>query len=79
MPQTQQLDRPWLVAVWPGMGHVALSAGYYLMSKLGMSLFAELSSREVFDIDAAIVKDGLVQPPEPPKPSVRVEGTAGRT
>ena len=29
-----KLKNPWLVAVWPGMGHVAMSAGYYLMAKL---------------------------------------------
>ena len=27
MPDTPNLNRPWLVAVWPGMGHVALNAG----------------------------------------------------
>ena len=26
-----KLNRPWLVAVWPGMGNVALSAGFYLI------------------------------------------------
>ncbi|SMP43453.1 hypothetical protein SAMN06265222_101938 [Neorhodopirellula lusitana] len=61
MTEERKLDHPWLIAVWPGMGHVALSAGYYLMSKLGMSQFAELSAGELFDIDAAIVKEGLVQ------------------
>ena len=32
------LNHPWLIAVWPGMGHVAISAGYYLMAKLEMEL-----------------------------------------
>jgi uncharacterized protein len=67
MTDTPKLDRPWLIAVWPGMGHVALSAGYYLMSKLGMNQFAELSAGELFDVDAAIVKDGLVQKPHRPR------------
>lgn len=67
MTDSPQLDRPWLIAVWPGMGHVALSAGYYLMSKLGMSQFAELSAGELFDVDVAIVKDGLVQIPHRPR------------
>jgi proteasome assembly chaperone (PAC2) family protein len=62
-----QLERPWLIAVWPGMGQVALSAGYYLMSKLGMNQFAELSAGELFDVDVAIVKDGLVQKPHRPR------------
>ena len=42
MAEEQKLNRPWLVAVWPGMGQVAISAGYYLMAKLGMHLLAEL-------------------------------------
>ena len=36
-----KLNQPWMVAVWPGMGHVAISAGYYLMAKLGMHILAE--------------------------------------
>ena len=67
MTDAPQLDRPWLIAVWPGMGHVALNAGYYLMSKLGMNQIAELSADALFDVDVAIVKDGLVQPPERPR------------
>ena len=67
MTHSEPLNHPWLVAVWPGMGHVALSAGYYLMSKLGMSQFAELSTEGVFDVDAAIVKKGLIQPPHLPR------------
>ena len=39
-----RLNKPWLVAVWPGMGHVAISAGYYLMAKLGMHRLAEFSA-----------------------------------
>ena len=31
-PQTPPLDRPWLVAAWPGMGHVAFNAGVYLLA-----------------------------------------------
>jgi proteasome assembly chaperone (PAC2) family protein len=42
------------------MGHVALSAGYYLMAKLGMHQVAEFSARELFDVDHVEVKDGLI-------------------
>lgn len=66
MPETPQLDHPHLIAVWPGMGQVALGAGYYLMSKLGMQQFAELRTEGVFDVDAAIVNNGIVQRPEHP-------------
>lgn len=56
-----KLNRPWLVAVWPGMGNVAISAGYYLMAKLGMHLFAEFSARELFDVEHVEVKGGLIR------------------
>lgn len=26
--QTPELKKPWMVAVWPGMGHVATTAGF---------------------------------------------------
>jgi proteasome assembly chaperone (PAC2) family protein len=61
MPNQLKLVNPWMVAVWPGMGHVAISAGYYLMAKLGMHGLAELSPRELFDIDRVEVKTGLIQ------------------
>ena len=60
MPEIPKLRNPWLVAVWPGMGHVALSAGYYLMAKLGMHLLAEFSPRELFDAEHVEVKGGLI-------------------
>jgi uncharacterized protein len=61
MADEPKLIRPWLVAVWPGMGHVASSAGYYLMAKLDMHGLAEFSPRELFDIDHVEVKAGLIQ------------------
>lgn len=61
------LDDPWLVAVWPGMGHVALAAGYYLLAKLEMSMLAEFSSRELFDIENVEVKGGLIVPGRLPR------------
>jgi len=61
MSEEPQLTKPWLVAVWPGMGHVAISAGYYLMAKLGMHVMAEFSQRELFDVEHVEVKNGLIQ------------------
>jgi uncharacterized protein len=67
-PQTEyqlssgpQFNRPWLVAVWPGMGHVAISAGYYLLAKLGMHVLAEFAPSMLFDVDHVDVKDGLIR------------------
>lgn len=34
MAEEMKLNDPWLVAVWPGMGNVALNAGVYLLAKL---------------------------------------------
>ena len=61
MPDKPVLNHPWLVAVWPGMGNVAVSAGYYLMAKLEMHQLAEFSARELFDLDHIEVKGGLIR------------------
>jgi uncharacterized protein len=67
MANTTKLKEPWLIAVWPGMGHVALSAGYYLLAKLGMHLLSELPASDLFDVDQVEVKLGRVQPPQRPR------------
>jgi proteasome assembly chaperone (PAC2) family protein len=61
MAEPLKLNHPWLVAVWPGMGHVALNAGYYLLAKLGMHVIAEYEARELFDVDHVEVKEGIIQ------------------
>ena len=61
MAKQLKLNHPWLVAVWPGMGNVALSAGYYLMAKLEMHLIAEFEARDLFDVDSVEVKEGIIQ------------------
>lgn len=58
----KDLESPWLIAVWPGMGNVGLTAGYYLMANLGMELVAEYSPPDQFDIDYVEVEDGLIHP-----------------
>jgi proteasome assembly chaperone (PAC2) family protein len=60
MTEIPKLNDPWMVAVWPGMGHVAISAGYYLMAKLGMHLLAEFSADDLADINHVEVKGGLI-------------------
>lgn len=55
-----------LVAVWPGMGNVALTAGYYLMSRLRMTETEPLPARDLFDPEFVTIKDGLVLPGSPP-------------
>jgi proteasome assembly chaperone (PAC2) family protein len=62
MAQSKQfLNDPWLLAAWPGMGAVAISADYYLMAKLGMHLLAEIPAPEFFDLEHVEVKGGLIQ------------------
>jgi proteasome assembly chaperone (PAC2) family protein len=67
MAEKLQLNHPWLVAVWPGMGHVALNAGVYLLAKLGMTVVAEYESSDLFDIDHVEVKGGIIQTPRRPR------------
>jgi proteasome assembly chaperone (PAC2) family protein len=61
MPKQHSLNHPWLVAAWPGMGHVALNAGVYLLAKLGMDVIAEFEAADLFDVDHVEVKEGIVQ------------------
>lgn len=62
MSMEPELKNPWMIAVWPGMGNVALTAGYYLMAKLDMELLEELDSGdyelEQVEIDEGIMKIG---------------------
>lgn len=67
MSETPKLNRPWFVAVWPGMGHVALNAGVYLLAKLGMTAVAEFEAGELFDVNAVEVKGGVIQPARRPR------------
>jgi proteasome assembly chaperone (PAC2) family protein len=61
MADELKLEKPWLVAVWPGMGHVAIQAGYYLVTKLVMHVMAEFSAHELFDVEHVEVKGGLIR------------------
>jgi hypothetical protein len=60
MTAEEKLHDPWLVAVWPGMGGVSITAGYYLMAKLGMHLLLEFPATDYFDVGQIEVKDGLI-------------------
>jgi proteasome assembly chaperone (PAC2) family protein len=61
MAEGLKLNHPWLVAVWPGMGNVALNAGYYLLAKLGMHVIAEYEASDLFDVNHVEVKEGIIQ------------------
>jgi proteasome assembly chaperone (PAC2) family protein len=61
MTEKLELNDPWLLAVWPGMGHVALNAGLYLVAKLAMRQIAHLSSRDLFDVEHIEIEEGIVK------------------
>jgi len=65
--QNKKLNDPILVAAWPGMGHVAMTACYYLIAKLEMEFRAEYATSDLFDVDHVAVESGLVQPFRYPK------------
>lgn len=67
MNETMSLHRPWLVAVWPGMGNVGVAAGYYLMAKLKAQQFAEFATPDLYDVDHVEVKSGLILPTRLPR------------
>lgn len=60
MANPENLKAPWLVAAWPGMGGVGITAAYYLMAKLGMHLLTEFPARELFELETIEVNDGLI-------------------
>jgi uncharacterized protein len=61
-----ELKKPCLVAAWPGMGNVALTAVHYLKDKLGATPLGELTSTEYFAPTGAIVAKQVILPPERP-------------
>ncbi len=67
MAEIPTLHHPWLIAVWPGMGHVALNAGVYLLAKLGMTAVAEFEGGDLFDVAQVEVSEGVIQPARRPR------------
>ena len=55
-----------LLAGWPGMGNVGLTAVQYIRTKVGAQPFAEIDSSDYFTPDAVVVERGLVKFPEMP-------------
>jgi proteasome assembly chaperone (PAC2) family protein len=55
-----------LVAVWPGMGSVASTAGFYLMSKLKLKESTDWPNAGLVDPDHVEIQGGLIQPGKPP-------------
>ena len=62
-----ELENPWLVTAWPGMGAVAHVAGKYLVHKLGARRIADVPADDFFDIASVRVKGGVVELGDPPE------------
>jgi predicted ATP-grasp superfamily ATP-dependent carboligase len=62
MTEPLRFKAPWMVAVWPGMGHIAINAGFYLAAKLEMRNFASVAPGEPWEVENVEVERGIVQP-----------------
>jgi hypothetical protein len=67
MGESVKLREPWLVAIWPGMGSVALLAGSYLLQKLDAEQLGELDTEDLFELDSVDVKKGVVSAGQVPR------------
>jgi len=62
-----ELNSPFLVAAWPGMGNVALKAATYLREKLKAEEFGEIEPGGFFHPVGAYIKGNVVEIPKFPK------------
>lgn len=62
-----RLDDPWMLAVWPGMGNVALAAGGYLIEQLQPQPLFTIPGDGFFDLGQVQVHDGVVGPARLPE------------
>lgn len=67
MAQAPNARETWLVAVWPGMGSVAVAAGAFLVTKLGARPVGEVPAGDVFEIGHIDVRQGLASPGRLPR------------
>lgn len=63
----QKLNDPWLVAVWPGMGNVAMLGGGSLVESLGASPSGAIPQQPYFKVDHIEIKDGIASPGRLPR------------
>jgi len=62
-----ELHNPLLIAAWPGIANVALTAASYLVDKLEAKEFAEIEPLSYFDIEGTYVEKSLIQSPRLPQ------------
>ncbi len=61
------LNEPWFVASWPGMGGVAQIAASYLVQKLEAREIAHIDPEGYFEVQAISVRHGIVQDAQIPQ------------
>ncbi len=61
------LQRPIMIAGWPGMGNVSLIATGYLRKELKAELFAEIDVSQFVVPDGVVVEKGMLKLPPSPR------------
>lgn len=61
------LRAPSLIAAWPGMGGVAITAAKHLRDELGAEEFGRIEPYDFFDLGAISVRDHIIEEPEFPE------------
>jgi proteasome assembly chaperone (PAC2) family protein len=64
------VERPVMLAAWPGMGNVAYLAIDFLCKEMKAELFGEIDTSEVVPPDGVIVEEGISKLPSPPCHSI---------
>jgi len=59
--------KPWLVAVWPGMGNVGVLAASTLINQRGFAPVAEITAEGAFDAQGVLISGGIVKPIRQPR------------
>jgi uncharacterized protein len=62
-----KLKDPNLLAVWPGVGNVAIIIATYLQSKLNFKDLAEIQPINFFDPTGVLVEDSIIEAPQFPQ------------
>ncbi len=62
-----KLTKPSLLAAWPGVANVALTAASYLCDSLGAEEFAEFEPLSFFDLNGAFIEKNVIQSPKLPE------------
>jgi uncharacterized protein len=62
-----KLNQPNLLAVWPGVGNVAMIIATYLTTKLALKDLAEIDPAIFFDPTGVLVHDSIIEAPQFPQ------------